>query len=54
MKFSLPDFKVMKAIKQTTPNETNNQAAPLNDPSKASMTKPIVKGAMKPASQLHL
>ncbi|MCZ0873878.1 hypothetical protein [Peribacillus sp. AS_2] len=49
MKFSLPDFKVMKAIKQTTPNETNNQTAPLNDPSKASMTKPIVKGAMKPA-----
>ncbi|MGN7397150.1 hypothetical protein [Peribacillus frigoritolerans] len=29
MKFSLPDFKVMKAIKQTTPNETNNQTAPL-------------------------
>lgn len=50
MKFSLPDFKVMKAIKQTTPNETNNQTAPLNDPSKASMTNPIVKGEMKPAN----
>lgn len=50
MKFPLPDFKVIKAIKQTTPNETNNQTAPLNDPSKASMTKPIVKGAMKPAT----
>lgn len=49
MKFPLPDFKVIKAIKQTTPN-TNNQTAPLNDPSKASMTKPIVKGAMKPAN----
>ncbi|TWE00669.1 hypothetical protein FB545_3015 [Peribacillus frigoritolerans] len=50
---SLPDFKVIKAIKQTTPNETNNQTAPLNDPSKASLTKPIIKGAMK-QSQLHL
>ena len=50
MIFSLPDFKVIKAIKQTTPNETNNQTAPLNDPSKVSMTKPIVKGAIKPAT----
>ncbi|MED3709526.1 hypothetical protein P4502_09840 [Peribacillus frigoritolerans] len=43
MKFSLPDFKVMKAIKQTTPNETNNQTAPLNDPSKAFMTNQSLK-----------
>ncbi|MBT2618446.1 MULTISPECIES: hypothetical protein [unclassified Bacillus (in: firmicutes)] len=53
MKFPLPDFKIIIARKQTTPNETNNQTAPLNDPSKAAMTKPIVKGAMKP-HQLHL
>jgi hypothetical protein len=50
MKFSLPYLMVLKSIKQTTPNKTNNQTAPLNDPSKASMTKPIVKGAMKPAN----
>ncbi len=51
MKFSFPNFEAIKAIKQTTPNdETNNQTAPFNEPSKASMTKPIVKGAMKSAT----
>lgn len=47
---SLTRFQGHKSDKTNDSECTNNQTAPLNDPSKASMTKPIVKGAMKPAN----
>ena len=51
--FPLSELNVIKAIKQTIPNEANSHTAPLYEPSNASMINPSDKGATKPATSKH-